>query len=73
MFKKLFVAALWFVSVSMMYSLVSYVLGGLPPAGGYLLGVLVGAFIVMDPSGILFDRKASAPAADTRTGAPQTN
>ena len=73
MFKKLFVAALWFVSVSMVYSLVAYVVGGLPSGGGLVLGVLVAAFIIMDPSGILFDRKAPAPAADTRTGAPQTN
>jgi hypothetical protein len=73
MFKKLFVAALWFVSVSMVYSLVAYVVGGLPSGGGPVLGVLVAAFIVMDPSGILFDRQASDPAADTRTGAPQTN
>ena len=72
MFKKLLVAALWFVSVSMMYSLCSYVAGGLPSGGGLVLGLLVGAFIIMDPSGILFDRKPPT-AADSRTGAPQTN
>jgi hypothetical protein len=72
MVKKLFVASLWFVSASMMYSLVAYVLG-LPSSGGTVVGVLVAAFVVMDPAGVLWTREARTSAPETLTAAPQTH
>jgi hypothetical protein len=72
MVKKLFVASLWFVSASMMYSLVAYVLG-LPSSGGTVVGVLVAAFVFMDPAGVLWSRQARTSASETLTAAPQPN
>jgi hypothetical protein len=72
MVKKLFVASLWFVSASMAYSLVAYVLG-LPSSGGVVVGVLVAAFVLLDPAGVLWNRQTRASASETLTAAPQPN
>ena len=71
MFKKLFVGALWFVSASLMYSLVAYVIG-LPAGGGVIVGALAAAFVVMDPAGVLWSRETAAPVADSPQGSQQT-
>jgi hypothetical protein len=59
------VAALWFVSSWMTYGLIAYFLG-LPDGGGAIVGLLLGAFVFMDPTGLLWVRSDLASTEPTR-------
>ena len=60
MVKRIVAAPLWFMAVWTIYSLVAYVLG-LPFGGGAILGALVAAFIVLDPTGALWKPRTTQP------------
>ena len=55
MTKRLILAPVWFVSVWMTYGLVAYFIG-IPDTGGAVLGALVAALILMDPTGSFWGR-----------------
>lgn len=55
MLRRIGIAALWFVSSWMTYGLIAYFLG-LPDGGGAIVGSLLGAFVFMDPTGLLWAR-----------------
>ena len=56
MVRRIALAALWFVSVWMTYGLVAYFVG-IPDTGGAVLGALVAALVVMDPTGSFWGRQ----------------
>ena len=60
MVKRIVAAPLWFLAVWTVYSLVAYVLG-VPFGGGAILGALVAAFIVIDPTGAIWTRRSLQP------------
>jgi hypothetical protein len=60
MVKRIVAAPLWFLAVWTIYSLVAYVVG-LPFGRGAILGALVASFIVLDPTGALWNRRTRQP------------
>ncbi len=56
MLRRIALGALWFVSVWMTYGLVAYFIG-IPDTGGAVLGALVAALVLMDPTGSFWGRQ----------------
>jgi len=70
MTKRLILAPVWFVSVWMTYGLVAYFIG-IPDTGGAVLGALVAALVLMDPTGSLWSRTERNESGLQRQPVPQ--
>jgi hypothetical protein len=70
MTKRLVLAPVWFVSVWMTYGLVAYFIG-IPDTGGAVLGALLAALIVMDPTGSFWARAERHESGLRRQTVPQ--
>ena len=57
MVRRIALAALWFISSWLTYGLVAYFIG-IPDTGGAVLGALVAALVLMDPTGSFSGRVA---------------
>jgi hypothetical protein len=70
MVRRIAFAALWFISAWMTYGLVAYFIG-IPDTGGAVLGALVAALILMDPTGSFLGRAERPESALQRQPVPQ--
>ena len=68
--RRIALAALWFVSVWMTYGLVAYFIG-IPDTGGAVLGALVAALVLMDPTGSFWGRTERHESGLQRQPVPQ--
>lgn len=69
MFKRAIAALLWFVPTWWAYAIVAHFLG-LPAEGGVVLGALVAAFVVIDPTGVLWRTRKQDVTEAKRTDLP---
>jgi hypothetical protein len=68
--RRIALAALWFISSWMTYGLVAYFIA-IPDTGGAVLGALVAAMVLMDPTGSLWGRTERQESGMQRQPVPQ--